>query len=275
MKTTIGTFDDVETGILMLLETGDTSATSGWMQTGRRGEYILKEVDVSTTAIRGEMSPKDAFTFDMACDADGEDGRWYTDRHDILLRPVWEILGDKNEIFAYSPEKAVWTGFRRISQLPKFASALGKPFAVYEMHCRTVFGNGARDYGKGIVAFNGKGGPLPIKLRGVGRADTSANSINAILCASIIEDAMRPNAFLASVSDAVTLKFPVAAGAHKDFFSLRDAPLDKAGRRKAILHWVRQHSRTTKNEQMTSVVRHTRGVKELIVDGLTVRLEAN
>jgi hypothetical protein len=95
-----------------------------------------------------------------------------------------------------------------------------------------------------------------------------------ISAASIIEDANRSGAMLATVKDAREIMFPVPIADYKKVFADREGP--KIGdRRKAIVHWVARHLRKSTRGNECVVNKHLRGVQEFSVDGLLVRLTPN
>jgi hypothetical protein len=271
MTTDTDGFDLAEMALIGMLEARDIShdpkvevisgkAPSGSWVTASASDMVLKNES---------MFPSDAYTFDLTDpDKDPEEGRLYTQNVNGLVRPVWETCGDAAELVLHWKDVTNWVGLRRRRKLPKGVATLGVAHAVYELHLRRI--DGLRTYNKDLVALNSKGQFIPIQC--MGQPNSATSNKTACLVASVIEDALRPNAFLATLSDAMTLRFPVGAGAHLDFFKLREAPMTPTGRRRAILHWVRSHRRASDD---ALIKQHTRGVQEIVMDGLRVRLEAN
>jgi len=260
-------FNSVETTMLYMLESGSYDAISNFIPVGSgftavHAPNILLAKEV--------MRPRDAVTFDMTSLEDENDHRLYAATHALLLKPIWEILGDRAEIAFVTEGGFKWTGYRRISKLPKGFAVLGKPYAIYQVHFRFFDGNHF-SYMKDVVAFGSSGAPLAIRcMLCPGNDHTNRSGDSAVLAASMIEDAYRPDVFVAGIHDAVTLRFPVAPSAHLDFFKLRDAPLTPSGRKKALLHWVRAHKRRGACE---TIPKHLRGAHEFSVDGLRATLE--
>lgn len=58
------------------------------------------------------------------------------------------------------------------------------------------------------------------------------------------------------------------------FFNLRTAPVTTAGRRKALQHWVKEHSRNRSAPEPVEVKGHLRGVHEFNWLGLACRIES-
>jgi hypothetical protein len=95
------------------------------------------------------------------------------------------------------------------------------------------------------------------------------------MCASVIEDAHRVDAFTAHIAAESSIIFPIRVGEHLTAFALRDGPMAASGRRKALLHWVASHIRRKPTGGETTVQSHTRGACEFTVDGLRVAITAN
>jgi hypothetical protein len=92
---------------------------------------------------------------------------------------------------------------------------------------------------------------------------------------SLKEDAHRTNTMLASFTEHVQIKMPVAIDNYKEIFIGRKAPLTQKGRKKAIIHWVAAHMRDTKNRKCCEVKRHIRGIQEFEIDGMKIKITPN
>lgn len=238
-------------------------------KSGRTGTYLT--VDFSNLFAVDDVSPTSPYVVGVAPDSD--DRLFSPHYEDLVVNPI-ETLGDEAETaFVLGDDGYVlWTCFRR-TKAPKRAAVLGKAAAWYELHFRSISENGTGSYKKRVIPLGADGRVLPYRLGEYAVSDPKTASTVALSC-SLIEDCRRAKAFTASVRDGVELRFPVGDAAYKEVFALREAPLAPTGRRKAILHWVSKHVRHTKNTS-TVVDRHTRGVAEIVVDGLTVRLTPN
>lgn len=236
---------------------------------GRSGGYLT--LDISNIFHVDDVSPASPYVVGVAPDSDD---RLFSPRFDDLVTHPIATLGDEAEAaFVLGDDgKVLWTCFRR-TKAPKRAAVLGKVAAWYEMHFRSIYESGAGSYQKRVLPLGGDGRVLPYRIGEHMISDTKTASTVVLTC-SLIEDCRRAKAFTASVRDGVELKFPVGDSAYKEAFALREAPLAPSGRRKAILHWVSKHVRHAKNTS-TVVDRHTRGVAEIVVGGLTVRLTPN
>ena len=231
--------DTLETMILMSL---DADRATNWLHGSYRVGNISKEqevgFDVCEWAVKDPMRIESAYTCDLA-----DRQRIYTTRADDLLAHPAEILGDEAEVILLSEQMLIWRGFRKVRRAPDGVSYLGKPAFFYEMHMRTVREDGTGYYWKKFVALSKTGAFIPTFVQGRPAADKS-NAEDIVLAASVIEDAHRSNSMLAQVMDATEIKFPVPLDDYKDIFADRDGPMN-GSRRKAILHWVARHLRTS------------------------------
>jgi hypothetical protein len=92
---------------------------------------------------------------------------------------------------------------------------------------------------------------------------------------SVVEDAIRKDAVLATVEEHAKLRFAVSDDAYKDFFAMRDGYRNTpSGRRNPILHWCASHLRKTQSKQST-VIGHERGNEAMTHGNLTLSLSRN
>lgn len=213
------------------------------------------------------MYPESSFTFDLSGD------RVFTWSSEWLKDHPADTLGDKCEVICLDGNSLKWLGARRLVKAPRKIIPLGKPACWYEMHFRKVLPNGAQLYHKRVIPVDGKGNVLSAKMYG-NWICSGKDADSFIIMASMVEDARRANTMLASVKDATEIKFPVAIDAYKEVFSIRDAPMVN-GRRKAIIHWVSKHLRASTRGKSHDVNKHTRGVKDIVIDGIRINIEPN
>ena len=262
--------DKIETMILLALDANKDS--SDYFQPsnerGKNGKNLkLETCDTGILLGFETMRPKSAFTFDLCSD------RVLTWGHEWLKDHPSETLGDECEVICIDRGSLKWLGARRLAKAPRRVVTLGKPSCWYEMHYRKVLSNGAQLYQKRAIPVGVKGNVLPAKIQGnwiCGDEDASS----FIIMSSIIEDARRANTMLASVKYMTEIKFPVPLDAYKEVFSIRDAPMVN-GRRKAIIHWVSKHLRASTRGKLHDVNKHTRGVKDIVIDGIRINIEPN
>lgn len=266
-------FDEIEEMLISMMESANLVPTHSRALDKFLGMDVAAHA--GTHVLRNEtMKPRDAFTFDMSSAETDEDHRLYTPSPEYLVRPAFETLDDGAEIVTFNAETGTlkWEGFRRRRTLPKGVMTTGtRPHAIYEHHFRMIGGETPDFYLKDLMAFNSKGNECRLLFANAHNDRNSLVFEAAVVAASMIEDAHRKDAFLASVHDGMTVRFPVGIGAHKDFFADRDAPMTPSGRRRAILHWVKKHQR---RNAAAPTEAFTRGVKEITMDGIRVTLES-
>lgn len=234
------------------------------------------EQDVSTLIKFEPMYPNRSYTFQsLDCNPGEDDSRLFTDDANLLIAPVQDTLGKESEVALLCRDRVKWTGFRKIRKAPRGVWVSAPGASLYEFHYREIFANGVSSYFKRVAAISKSGKPVICLVEGSSGSNSKIEGYQAVIAASLIEDAHRVDALTASITDATTIILPVPIGDHKELFALRDAPMTPAGRRRAILHWVSMHTRRTQNNNFTTVKEHTRGVREFAIDGFRVRLEPN
>jgi len=263
--------DRVETLILMALDANHTHQcrTTPILRnrTSKTSSTVLEIHDQGDSLPFETMCPDSAYTHDLV------GGRIYATHHTSLAAHPAEVLGDEAEIALFSERDMLfkWRGFRRLPRPPKGLAWLGIATHWYEMHQRIVSQAGHGTYTKRVIPIDRSGNPLPATYHGNVICMPGAEGITLILCASVIEDALRANTMLAQVRDATEIKFPVPIGCYKSVFAGRDGPW-AGDRRKAIVHWVASHLRRSLRGTEHVVQEHTRGVQEFRLDGMRVRL---
>jgi hypothetical protein len=217
------------------------------------------------------MKPTAAYTAQLSGD------RIFSTSPACLLETVQDLLGKSCEAALMGEDFAKWFGFRKLHKAPRGCWASVTRPTWYEVHFMVIASDGTAKYDRDVIALKADGNPAKVMFQGFGTKGfhvDESSAISAITTASIIEDAHRPDALLATVSDSTSVLVPVPNVEHKELFALRTAPLTKAGKRKAILHWVKKHTRSTQH-QIVSVSEHWRGTRTLEIDGLRVTLEPN
>lgn len=214
-----------------------------------------------------EMIPSSSY-----CTGYGE--RIYAEECSLLMSHPSEIIGDEQEVSMLDEEGLLWIGLRKTNKAPRGLWTAGKYSHLYEVHIRKTLVSGSTSYAKHICPIDKIGNPVHSLINGGHKTSREYGSI-VITCCSIIEDALRKDAMLCSIKDAVEIKFPVPIDDYKQFFSDRDGPY-VGSRKKQIIHWVAQHLRRSQLSGSESTVkRHVRGIQEFSVDGLKIRIEHN
>lgn len=269
---------DLETLLIFMLESGGRKGEKDtWMgnkekqqNPDRAKNYKLFISDASSVLGLPDRSPHRSYTFD-ACD----DERLLTYSHEYLMTHPKEIIeGGAETVMLCENNIVKWSGIYPMNRRPKRASCLGKADCWFELHYRE--GNSATgwsEYHKHIAAIHSSGRPLPVQITGQHEPPNIFNSEMVIGACSVVEDAHRSNAVLATISADSEIILPVHQDIYQEFFRLRDAPRNTAtGRRNPIIHMVASHMRT-RGEKSFNVKRHYRGVESITIDGLSVSLE--
>ena len=65
---------------------------------------------------------------------------------------------------------------------------------------------------------------------------------------------------------------PVPIDDYKAIFLDRDAPFLN-GKKRAIIHWVSDHLRRYRSGKISKIGKHTRGVDDIVIDGLSINIK--
>jgi hypothetical protein len=262
--------DTLETMLIMLLELDSIKNTF------ENKPHLLKHngklVKARFLHKTEEMKPQKTYTLDIE-----DKNRLTTERIFLLNNPI-ELIGNKNEFTYFLDNRACWYGIKKINKKPESITFLGKPDVFYEVHSRNYYINGNKQYVNCFMALDKNGKVLPSFTKRTKDVQVPnfveiMNKFIVYFC-SAIEDAHRTNAMLAQVKDQVEIIFPVPLDNYKEIFSNRDKQPNEI-RRKSILHWVSKHLRKKPPSGLTLIKRHTRGIDEFTVDGLSVKISAN
>lgn len=258
--------DNLETLLLMMLE-GNAEQGEGAIVEGI-GDRAREYVDMTKFLRFRPCYPQSAYTFDAT-----DEDRLIAASADYLCDHPAEILGDRTEICMIASDSVKWSAFIR-RQRPRHIVPAGRCAVFYEMHhMQGDIKNGWNSYGCRAVGFDSKGRTVLFRAKGLKGFTSPKDAQNAIIAASIKEDAERSDAFTAEVEFDRSIRFPVGVQAYQDFFRLRDGYRDtQTGRKNPILHWCSEHLREKQNGGMTQVKGHMRGTDSIEVDGMKLVL---
>lgn len=257
--------DPIEDLILYALESKDTAALHE-TRLCTIGKQKGVDVDVSKFMQFDDMRPSSMYVSGVVSGTD----RILGTVPELLMAHPAEILGDQMEhaVFDVASQSFKWFGYRRLRKAPKGVTYVGKAAFWYETHFRLVTAQGQTGYLKRALPIDSKGNALPAFFQKAPLQNKGGETFALCCAASAKEDIHRQGSMLVDVRDAVELRFSTYMGEHKSLFALRDAPLTPTGRRKAIVHWVSEHLRGGG----TKVQAHTRGAREISMDGISIRL---
>lgn len=257
--------DTAETMIASLLcaDSGDNGHLLGRRT---KKERISEVVDAGAILRFSKAYPCKALLADLG------QSRELTLNAQLLLSSPQDLIGDYAEVALLAGDCVKWSAFRKLAKRPRNIFVCGSGADLYEYHLRFIYPDGRNTYWKRVAAISKNGNPVRVIIEGTKDQGGTPDGTWLIGAASLIEDAMRPGVFQATITDHVGITFPVVQGEHLDVFHLRDGPYS-GSRRKALLHWVAQHVRKTTGGKHV-VKAHLRGVHEFEIDGLKVKLEA-
>lgn len=234
---------------------------------------VYEEIDAGSRLLFDSMKPSFAYTFDMI-DSD----RLVSTSPDYLLAHPSDVIGQSAEVVMLTHDRLKWSGFRRMKKAPRGVWVSSPGASLYEFHYREVFPDGRNTYRRRVAAVGKSGKPVQTAIvgsQGAPAVDGFTEGTMLIMAASVIEDSYRTGAIRCEITDGNTIVAPIPLGAQRPLFSMRDGPLTGRGRRRAILHHVLGHDRTSSAGNAHTVRDHFRGVVEFVIDGLHVRLTAN
>ena len=258
--------DRLETMILMAIDANPTVDE-------RYERYGLVElVDISASIRTENRAPDRFYTFDAT-----SSDRIFTTDYRLLANHPSEIIGSGTESMVMTNDGIIkWLAYFP-TRKPKIGVAtLGKADKWFEVHYMDGTTSGWNGYQKRYAAITKDGAPLSVKFMGQKQGLHDSKKDKIILHCSLIEDAHRSTAFLATASSGKTAVFPVGIDGYKDFFSLRDAPRDTPTKRlNPILHWVRRHLRRQETDAPVEVRKHLRGTETVTIGGMTATISPN
>lgn len=257
--------DSVVTMIASLL-CADSSDHSAMLGRRVKKERLVETFDAGAILRFAPLAPRHAFLADLG------QSREFALNAKLLLHSPQDLLGNQAEIALVAPDCVKWSAFKKLSKRPRNVFVCATGADLYEYHLRFIYQDGRNTYWKRVAAISKDGEPVRTIIEGTRDQGGMPDGMYLILAASMIEDAMRPRVFQATVTDHVSVTFPVPDGDHLDLFRLRDGPYS-GNRRKALLHWVAKHVRRTSSDEH-AVKAHLRGIHDFEIDGLKVKLEA-
>lgn len=264
-------FEDAQaTMILMMLypleATTETPAAVTAREVKGERKTIKRFIDDGQLIGAKPASPSCAYTFDAA-----DQERLYAGGEEYLLRHPAETLGDRSEVIMTCEDGSLkWLCFIKRDK-PKNVICAEKIHSFYEYHCMLGGVSGWRDYGVRAIAFNKKGRPLMMKIKGF-HGFTGQDGHNAIMAASVIEDAHRSGAVIGALEADAMIKFPISIEEYKHFLADRDGFKNTpTGRRNTILHFCNEYARR-RGGRLLEVRAHARGARVFETGGMTLTL---
>ena len=163
---------------------------------------------------------------------------------------------------------------RKVDKLPKRYVCKGSKDAVFEIHYRYIDGSKS-EYIRGVFGYNG---------HNINKAFTDMSSFkqtnyllnnrydneNFVLTTSMFDDLADQWITEITLNDQSIIIGSNRDGVNK-LSKLREEPLTITGRKKAIMHWVAEHTRLTKSGY-SDISTHTRGIDSFNIDDFSIRI---
>lgn len=244
------------------------NSNNGW-----RGE----EIDPSK-AIKRTFKPDHPFLVDFGSDIEDETSeRIFTRSKDYLVSDMKELIGNGFENTLLNGLSVIWikvipTDLKKLKGFSAF-----KHDAAFEYHYRVKYFDGSGEYIKRIVATY-KNNPVPIFYNGAPVENVYDQLV--ALC-SVKEDVCRNGVFHAKFTNSDTGKGLIMALTGNGIIELmkfRDTPRTDSGRKRPILHWVKEHLRNynTQNQEPgnTRIDSYERGIDSFESDGYVISIQS-
>lgn len=278
MNSTDKIIDAVETAVIYILG-AEESVTAGYDH-ARQGD--TKVTSFGAEKYLRASAPRSPWCF-MSGVGDADE-RIVSANPRLLREPFVDLIGKFSEALIMSPGRARWVGCERMSKRPRRILA---PPGVREFYCLTQIDMDAALHGKSQAACLGvtsRGDVVACPAEQEGFRSTYQvnrgampwlDTVNmAVVFASMIDDFTLADRWKVSFSADRSMSFSTTADGAREAFAFRDAPLSPAGRRKAILHWVRAHGRKKQDGGVAEVPKHLRGITEFTAGGVDIRIES-
>jgi hypothetical protein len=278
MNSTDKIIDAVDTAVIYIL--GAEESTTSRNERRRIGEYEVTEFGADKY-LRAS-TPKSPWCF-MSGIGDADE-RLVSTNPRLLREPFTELIGGFSEALLMSPGGARWIGCEHLRKRPKRILTIP---GVREFYCITQIDMDVALRGKSYAACvgvtsNGQIVACPAEQEGFkntyqvnrGKMPWRDTVDMAVAFASMIDDFTLADRWKVSFSADRAMSFSTTAEGAREAFAFRDAPLSPAGRRKAILHWVRAHGRKKQGGGIAEVPKHLRGITEFTAGGVDIRIES-
>lgn len=234
-------------------------------------------VEVSANAlVKRSFTPNHPWllNFGAGLDSEESDSRLFCESADHLVCDVRDILGGGFEYVAIHGLSLKWmkalpTDMKRL----RGVSALGAT-DTYEVHERDIYLDREGKYHKAVSALNGNK-PTNIFIQGM-KVNQPLDDIQLFMLSSIKEDFYRQGVFHVRITKLSTnqgLRMAVDYESVKELMAFRQKPCTKTGRKKPIIHWVKEHSRKVASNKPITLDKFKRGLGEFEVDGYKIKIE--
>lgn len=269
-------YDPIEETILIALHSRTKSIVKTPALKAGNGQK-WHALDFSTFTTKTPMFPQHMYT--TLIDEDNTDHyRLFTTGFENLVCDPIKLLGPRSETVILGEDGEIkWTGMVPMKPPRGVVALTNQKVSWFAHHYRQIGRDLVEQYQRVPIPI--AGGRMP-DVKFLGWPSDGGKWIEeyrekVALHLSLIEDAIRANAVLATVEEHAKLSFAVSDDAYKDFFAMRDGFRNTpTGRRNPILHWCATHLRKSQGKQ-SSVIGHERGSETISHGNMTLLLSRN
>lgn len=246
---------------------------SGVNALGGNGAWSIEEIDPSK-AIRRSFEPDHPFLVSFGLGIKDETSeRLFSDDAGHLVSDIKTLIGKGFECALLDGLSVVWvkvvpTDLKRL----KGVSA-ARHDAAFEWHYRRQCFDGSGEYVK-CLAVTYKNKSVPVFYNGKPWENVGDK---LIAFSSMVEDILRKDVFHATFTNKETgkgLKIALSGEGIVDLMKFRESPTTETGRKRPVLHWVKEHLRKTQGvtSQNVRVEKYERGIDDFESDGYVVSI---
>lgn len=226
-----------------------------------------------TKSIKRTFEPSTPFMpwYGVGIDTEAEERLFYRDGS-LLASDIRELIGDGFELAFLHGLSVKWFKVvpADIKRLKGFSVI--KHDAVFELHYRLRLSSGEGEYVKRVFAiYNNK--PVPVFYNGQPTPNDLPGQIY-MLC-STAEDFYRKGVYHAKITNLDTRRgvtLAIDGEALIDLMKFRDTPRTESGRKRPILHWVKEYLKKGVAPRPNKVSSHHRGIEVFEEGGVRVEI---
>lgn len=269
--------DSLETAVLLAMSATDIAAEHFKVRTEqRRRGATLYALDMDAFCSKRPVFPSRMLTVD----AHGNERLYTASMDNIVVNPRAAIEAGLETCILCDDGSLKWFFVRPRATAPKGLVALTNlRHSWFELHFRHIYTDMCDVYTRMPFPMTENNRVCAMKAMGWSfnakdaQQDRAGIETNLTLALSIFEDAMRRDAYLATVEEHTKLSFPIGEAEYLAFLRLRDGYRNTpTGRRNPILHWCAEHFRS-RGDQFIPVKGHLRGAEEFVVGPMKLTIE--
>jgi hypothetical protein len=220
--------------------------------------YLVNDIDIQSD----ELVDEGCLRLPPSADT-GELFRWvYIKKRGGLDKSKWIVPHQAKKPLAFytSDMTVISDGNDRLSKLAnRSAFAVLDDGKVVPCHSREALRDESKGFRRSLQSNN--------KMMGYHWGPAAVNLLNDSRHLWLVEVG-EP---VSEKMDA-TLRFGVDAEWVKSLLYAREAPLTESGRKRPILHWVKEHKRRLKNKEDIDISKHLRGITEVSMSNLDFKI---